>query len=962
MKTNDTIWGLSKTILLISCILAMHLQSLAKILIRNCVGGITPFYLVIFLLLASVMSSVHCLAQWSANPALNNAICTAVDNQNNTTITSDGNGGAIITWLDFRGGAFYDIYAQRIDADGVIRWTSDGVAICTASGDQSFQTITPDGIGGAIITWQDNRTVNGLYAQRINGAGVTQWASDGVQICTGTIRNPMIISDGIGGAIITWQDFRSGNVDIYAQRINAGGTVQWTSNGLAICTAANIQRYPTITSDGSSGAIIVWEDARNGINNHIYAQGINANGTVKWTNDGIAICTAPTENFAPTIISDGSAGAIVTWYTNLFVTPTDGNDIYAQRINASGVVQWIANGVAICKATGDQYQPVIISDGSAGAIISWTDQRSGTDVYAQRIDANGTLQWTTDGAAICTATNTQSFPTIASDGGAGAIITWYDFRSGANSDIYAQRINASGGLQWTTDGVAVSTAGGDQTLTSIISNSNAESIITWQDTRNGSGYDIYAQHVNANGSLATGSQTITAFTSPSGPIGTTVVITGTNFSTTPTDNTVMFNGTTAVVTTSTTTSITTTVPVGATTGKITVTVAGNTATSATDFTVTAISVITINPQPSSTVVCDGATAIFTLTASGTTNLAYQWQFSTSLAGTFNDIGNVGGYSNVATATLSVNTTGNFGAGFYRCKVSGDLAVTVFTNAAELTVNAIPSAPSATGSSTCNSGSVLLTASGGSNGQYRWYTTSTGGLAIGGQTNNAYTTPVITSTTLYYVAINNGTCESLRTPVTATVSGPCNQPPVISTTSLQAKIEGTVTLRITDLLSDPDNNLDLATLKIVQPPKSGASASIDSDFTLILNYFGVSFAGNDELTLEVCDLGNACVQQKLSIEVTGSIIVYNAVSPNGDDKNPAFILKYIEVLSETKKNKVSIYNRWGDEVFSMVDYDNKTRVFVGLTNNGTQLPSGTYFYKIVLPNAGKTLTGFLDLKY
>jgi gliding motility-associated-like protein len=79
--------------------------------------------------------------------------------------------------------------------------------------------------------------------------------------------------------------------------------------------------------------------------------------------------------------------------------------------------------------------------------------------------------------------------------------------------------------------------------------------------------------------------TITSFTPVSGSVGTTITITGTNFSATPASNTVEFNGTPAVVTASTATSITTTVPVGATTGKITVTIASNTATSATDFTV-----------------------------------------------------------------------------------------------------------------------------------------------------------------------------------------------------------------------------------------------------------------------------------------------------------------------------------------------------------------------------------------
>ncbi len=80
--------------------------------------------------------------------------------------------------------------------------------------------------------------------------------------------------------------------------------------------------------------------------------------------------------------------------------------------------------------------------------------------------------------------------------------------------------------------------------------------------------------------------TITSFAATSGPTGTVVTITGTNFSTTASKNFVNFNGWPATVTASTATSITATVPPAATTGPITVTVLGNTATSATDFTVT----------------------------------------------------------------------------------------------------------------------------------------------------------------------------------------------------------------------------------------------------------------------------------------------------------------------------------------------------------------------------------------
>lgn len=85
---------------------------------------------------------------------------------------------------------------------------------------------------------------------------------------------------------------------------------------------------------------------------------------------------------------------------------------------------------------------------------------------------------------------------------------------------------------------------------------------------------------------AVGDLGISEFTPDRGPIGTTVIISGVGFSTTPTSNIVKFNGVTAVVSAATATTITTKVPTGATTGPITVTVGTKVATSAIPFTVT----------------------------------------------------------------------------------------------------------------------------------------------------------------------------------------------------------------------------------------------------------------------------------------------------------------------------------------------------------------------------------------
>jgi len=105
------------------------------------------------------------------------------------------------------------------------------------------------------------------------------------------------------------------------------------------------------------------------------------------------------------------------------------------------------NGTAICTASYSQLDLQICSDGTGGAIITWTDYRvpSNVDVYAQKIFANGSVAWTTNGVAIGSEINTQAHPQICNDGTDGAIITWEDERNGlGNTDIYTQKVFTNG--------------------------------------------------------------------------------------------------------------------------------------------------------------------------------------------------------------------------------------------------------------------------------------------------------------------------------------------------------------------------------------------------------------------------------------------------------------------------------------------------------------------------------------
>jgi gliding motility-associated-like protein len=151
------------------------------------------------------------------------------------------------------------------------------------------------------------------------------------------------------------------------------------------------------------------------------------------------------------------------------------------------------------------------------------------------------------------------------------------------------------------------------------------------------------------------------------------------------------------------------------------------------------------------------------------------------------------------------------------------------------------------------------------------------------------------------------------------------------------------------------------LRIIEPPLSGAAASIDASGNLTINYAGISFSGQDRLTIEVCDSEGICVQQQLFIEVTGDILVMNGLSPNGDNANDFFQIKYIDALESTRQNRVTIFNRWGDAVFETTNYNNRDNVFTGQNQNGNELPSGTYLYRIEFSGGRSPLTGYLVLK-
>lgn len=330
------------------------------------------------------------------------AVCQAVGHQYAPKMVSDNRSGftntpgAIIVWTDERAlsSSYKDIYAQAIDANGNDRFAPDGVPICTAPWSLQATALVTDGVAftihsprGAIIVWDDQRVQGGedIYAQRLDAAGLVRWGADGLPVCAlpASQNNPQLAFAGPGAAIFGWQDSRNGNRDLYAQRVDFGDS--WFPGGLPVCREPGIQTQLAMISDGLGGAILGWADARAGFYN-IYADRLDGNGTSLWETDGAPVCVAAGDQSSLTVANTGDQGAYFAWTDQRL---SGGFDIYAQRLDDAGAPVWAVDGIPVCTAAGFQVRPIAAPDGADGVYVVWQDGRNdSTDLYAMRMLPN----------------------------------------------------------------------------------------------------------------------------------------------------------------------------------------------------------------------------------------------------------------------------------------------------------------------------------------------------------------------------------------------------------------------------------------------------------------------------------------------------------------------------------------------------------------------------------------------
>lgn len=101
----------------------------------------------------------------------------------------------------------------------------------------------------------------------------------------------------------------------------------------------------------------------------------------------------------------------------------------------------------------------------------------------------------------------------------------------------------------------------------------------------------------------------------------------------------------------------------------------------------------------------------------------------------------------------------------------------------------------------------------------------------------------------------------------------------------------------------------------------------------------------------CKNSDTVIITIIPIEFTGNIT--NVFSPNGDGINDNW---YIENINYYPENEVTVYNIYGNIVFTKKGYNNDWQG----TYNGKPLPDGTYFYVVKINESSAILKGSLDI--
>ena len=372
-------------------------------------------------------------------------------------LLADSSGACVLVFSDARAGSDLDIHAYRIDGGGAFLWGPDGVALSAnddyepspkgiESSEGSFVFVWPrlpgtgpgellmqkldvggtkllgaQGIaipaqgtekpafcelvasdhGAWIVGWVRDITSfsspRHIRAQKFAASGAPLWPTPVAVLDAGPVPiayQPVVQSDGEGGALFAWHRAPASLFDCHVQRLDATGAELFAHNGVRCSTKPNRNKIgPTLSYAPTSGEMLVFWNERNAAQSQwgISGQKISPAGARMWGDEGLELL--PLDGVVksePVSVPFGTGAEL--FYLDQPHTPLPDARVLALRVDNAGQTLWGGAPVVLCASLSWKDDLEASRDAAGGAQLAWEDERvDGGDVLAQNVHPDGTL-------------------------------------------------------------------------------------------------------------------------------------------------------------------------------------------------------------------------------------------------------------------------------------------------------------------------------------------------------------------------------------------------------------------------------------------------------------------------------------------------------------------------------------------------------------------------------------------
>ncbi|MFO7895592.1 MAG: FlgD immunoglobulin-like domain containing protein [Candidatus Cloacimonadales bacterium] len=436
-------------------------------------------------------------AQWSSDPTANTIVSNLTGDQAVPKLAAAANGDTYMGWMSNATGN-YNVRLQRYNAAGERQWEQNGILISDYP-QESWITdwdMQTDNAGNALLTFNDSRNGNwDVFAYKISPAGEFLWGEAGIELSTATTMDvaPKIIATENNQVVVAWSS--ADGTTISLQRISATGELLWDETYLI--EGENSYTWPQLLATSDDGVIVKYfEDSGPGWSptRHVFARKLSGSGTAVWTEDA-TISTAGgisawTQIFS--LISDGADGFFIAWHED---RDNDMNaNIYLQHILADGSAQY-SNGLEIAVAPSfENYYPKIARAQSGDLYASWVKMDADQNqrgIGVQRISEEGERLWGPAGMVTLSLSNNDpmsALTTVIDD----QMLALYSNQTTIN----AFRLDQNGDFVWAAQTVELSTNSVSAGDLEAVQLADDQIVAFWREDSG-----LWAQNINPDGSL-----------------------------------------------------------------------------------------------------------------------------------------------------------------------------------------------------------------------------------------------------------------------------------------------------------------------------------------------------------------------------------------------------------------------------------------------------------------------------